>query len=97
MKNMALKDEMRQLKQKVFQLESDLDVLKSTLEDNIPYFNQLENENQDLHKQIQHQHKKNEIKENDRSFLKIRSLEQQLKKVKDDADKLNKKLKVENQ
>ena len=44
-------------------------------------------QNRELHNQLSQTNKSNEIKEKDRAFQKIRSLESQVKTVKEEADK----------
>ena len=48
MENRKLREEVTQSKSKVFQLEADLDFLRTTIEKNPPFFNQLEHENKKL-------------------------------------------------
>ena len=43
-------------------------------------------QNRELHNQLSQTNKRNEIKEKDRAFQKIRSLESQVKTVKEEAD-----------
>ena len=48
MENKNLREELTSSKAKVFQLESDLDYLRTTIEKNLPFFNKLEQENKKL-------------------------------------------------
>lgn len=47
-----MREELTNSKGKVFQLESDLDYLRTTIEKNLPFFNNLEQENKKLLIQI---------------------------------------------
>ena len=58
--NKNMREELTQSKSKVFQLESDLDYLRTTIEKNLPFFNKLEQENKKL--QIQVSNKSNREK-----------------------------------
>ena len=42
MENKKLRDEVGNAKGRIFQLESDLDFLRTTIEKNLPFFNKLE-------------------------------------------------------
>lgn len=46
--NKRLREELTSSKGKVFQLEADLDYLRTTIEKNIPIFNQIEAQNKEL-------------------------------------------------
>jgi len=46
--NKQLREDITQSKSKVFQLEADLDYLRTTIEKNLPFFNKLEQENKKL-------------------------------------------------
>ena len=46
--NKTFREEVAQSKTKIFQLESDLDYLRTTIEKNLPFFNKLEQENKKL-------------------------------------------------
>ena len=46
--NKNIREELAQSKAKVFQLEADLDYLRTTIEKNLPFFNKLEQENKIL-------------------------------------------------
>lgn len=50
--NKNMREELTNSKGKVFQLESDLDYLRTTIEKNLPFFNKLEQENKKLLMQI---------------------------------------------
>ena len=52
MENKKLREELASAKGKNFQLESDLDYLRTTIEKNLPFFNQLEQENKRLLLQV---------------------------------------------
>jgi hypothetical protein len=46
--NKRLKEDLRTQQQMNFQLQSDLDALRSTIQDHLPFFNQCEEENRQL-------------------------------------------------
>lgn len=48
MDNKNLRQELGAASSKVFQLEADLDYLRTTVEKNLPFFNKLEQENRKL-------------------------------------------------
>lgn len=52
MSNRTLKEDLRRANQKVFQLQVDLDTLRVNVEDNLPFFNALEFENQQLKHEV---------------------------------------------
>lgn len=60
-----------------FQLQADLDSLRMTMEDHLPYFNSLESENKKMKYEIQHVLKK-DLKSHDILSNKIRNLERKL-------------------
>ena len=77
--NKRLKEDLRAQQQHNFQLQSDLDSLRSTIQDHLPFFNQCEEENKQLKQQLLVQQKRNEIKSNEKLSYRIRKLEEQLK------------------
>jgi hypothetical protein len=46
--NKRYREENAQQKGKIFQLEADMDFLRTTIEQNLPYFNNLEETNRSL-------------------------------------------------
>lgn len=48
MENKDLREQVAEAKGKIFQLESDLDYLRTTIEKSLPFFNNLESENKRL-------------------------------------------------
>ena len=52
MENKKLRDEVDNAKGRIFQLESDLDFLRTTIEKNLPFFNKLEQQNKQLQRQV---------------------------------------------
>lgn len=62
--NKTFREEVAQSKTKVFQLESDLDYLRTTIEKNLPFFNKLEQENKKL--QLSVNNKSNREKQMDK-------------------------------
>ena len=52
MQNKQLREDLRQSQQQVFQLQSDLEMLRQTMEDHLPYFNELEIQNKQYKMEI---------------------------------------------
>ena len=76
---------------KIFQLESDLDYLRTTIEKNLPFFNELEQDNRKL--KIQVSNKTNKEKLIDKLQTKIRVLEKKLNGAQTEYGKTTVKLK----
>lgn len=94
MENKNLREEITSSKAKVFQLESDLDYLRTTIEKNLPFFNNLEQENKKL--QLQVCNRTNREKFTDRLQNKIRNLEKKNNSQQAEYDKAKRKLEREN-
>ena len=95
MENKTLREEITASKAKVFQLESDLDYLRTTIEKNLPFFNKLEQENKKL--QLQVCNRTNREKFTDKLQAKIRGLEKKSNNQQAEFDKSKFKVERENQ
>jgi len=73
--NKRMREELTKSKAKVFQLEADLDYLRSTVEENLPFFNKLEEENKTLRSQLLTKSQTVSIKNTEKLQTKIRTLE----------------------
>lgn len=91
MDNKNLRAEVTEAKGKIFQLESDLDYLRTTIEKNLPFFNELEQDNRKL--KIQVSNKTNKEKLIDKLQTKIRVLEKKLNGAQTEYGKTTVKLK----
>ena len=76
MENKKLREELASAKGKIFQLESDLDYLRTTIEKNLPFFNQLEQENKRLLLQVNNKSSKEKMI--DKLQTKVRVLERKI-------------------
>ena len=95
MENKNLREEITSTKAKVFQLEADLDYLRTTIEKNLPFFNKLEQENKKL--QLQVCNKSNREKFMDKLENKPRILEKKNNSSQAEFDKSKGKQERENQ
>ena len=93
--NKTFREEVAQSKTKVFQLESDLDYLRTTIEKNLPFFNKLEQENKKL--QLSVNNKSNREKQMDKLQTKLRNTEKKYNGQQAEHDKVKGKLERENQ
>lgn len=92
--NRNLREEVASNKGKIFQLESDLDYLRTTIEKNLPFFNQLEQENKRL--QIEVNRKSTKEKQTDKLQSKINKMESKIQGLKKGNEKTTSKLTSEN-
>ena len=76
MENKKMREELASAKGKIFQLESDLDYLRTTIEKNLPFFNQLEQENKRLLLQVNNKSSKEKMI--DKLQTKVRVLERKI-------------------
>ena len=93
--NKRLREDLTTQKSKVFQLEADLDYLRTTIEKNIPIFNEIETKNKELMMKVGNKNQSEKLV--DRLQNKVRILERKLNSCQADHDKVIRKKECENQ